>query len=315
MKSQFSHLIDASYIRNKYRRQTVSSHIKIFDISEFGINKEAFLKELSISFDGLPWDMYDVGFKVERIIKEKYPLIFEYNEKEWLGLWSSIGREMKDKEKLVSFWINLIDPPRQDLTDEIRVISPHRRRSCYSYTVQKKTGHFWEIKEEGAPVFTQSVDDGRSRSRIFGIPNAEIIRNENILKLIAYISEIISFNPNVKVEKLRVTFHQMLTYAKGIGYNQPAPEGVHQDGSPFIVSAIVIERTNVKGGVSRIFYNKPDNANYEKALAIEKILQPGEGIFQADMFTNYWHGISNISKVSQDLEGYRSIIGFDIEFI
>ena len=100
----------------------------------------------------------------------------------------------------------------------------------------------------------------------------------------------------------------MLTYATDRG-GAPAPEGMHQDGVSFIVSAMVLERANVEGGISSIYYNDSGD------LALEVKLSEGEGILQSDLEHGYWHSVSPVFPVVSTKPAYRSIIGLDIEFI
>jgi len=101
----------------------------------------------------------------------------------------------------------------------------------------------------------------------------------------------------------------MLTYANSGAGSKPAPEGIHQDGSAFIVSALVVERHNVVGGTSRVYYAK------EASPALEYQLQPGEGILQSDTHNEYWHGVTPIYPADPTQNAYRSILGLDIEFV
>ena len=74
--------------------------------------------------------------------------------------------------------------------------------------------------------------------------------------------------------------------------------------------AIVIERTNVEGALSKVYYTMED-----KKLALEHTLMPGEGMFQADLYHDYWHSVSAIHKIDASKNGCRSILGLDIEQI
>ena len=111
------------------------------------------------------------------------------------------------------------------------------------------------------------------------------------------------------LKKIKIIVHHTLvyTYLKQSATN--SPEGVHQDGMDFIVSAFVIERVNIQGGVSIIY-------GADKKTPIFKAeLQSGQGIFQADVFTELWHEVTPISSVEEGKESYRSTIGFDIEVL
>lgn len=308
IRSTFNHVVNAKEAVKFGIRNAVVSSINQFDISDFGINKAEFLTELAPSFLQLPYDYYDVGFKIESYIRHVSETYYIEHQKDWLTLWNRIGRSATDKELMISYW-------RERSLDELYIeklfsFEPHRRRSCFSYQVEQSRNKYeWIVHELGVPNYSQKVSDSRSRNRNWAAPPLPIYRNAGILKLIGIFSQLLTLNPSVPTRKFKFTFHQMLTYAKGKGRNEPAPEGTHQDGADFIVSAIVIEKENVSGGDSAVYYAK------DKVLALQYSLRPGEGIFQADQFNNLWHGVSPLHHKNKEKVGYRSIIGFDIGFL
>lgn len=85
-----------------------------------------------------------------------------------------------------------------------------------------------------------------------------------------------------------------------------SPEGIHQDGMDYIVSALVVERNNVSGGKSIIY-----GADAITPL-LNITLQSGQGIFQPDKGTELWHEVTPISLINPNEPGYRSTIGFDV---
>ena len=58
-----------------------------------------------------------------------------------------------------------------------------------------------------------------------------------------------------------------------------SPEGPHEDGADFIVSALVIDRENISGGESQI-YEKRNDGTLQKVFG--HVLREGEFLFQAD---------------------------------
>lgn len=68
-----------------------------------------------------------------------------------------------------------------------------------------------------------------------------------------------------------------------------SPEGVHQDGCEYIVSALVIDRFNVTGGESRVYCS-----NQEKMI-LSHVLNEGEGLLHADKHSSLWHEVTPIS--------------------
>ena len=92
-----------------------------------------------------------------------------------------------------------------------------------------------------------------------------------------------------------------------------APEGVHEDGAQYIMSALVIDRKNITGGATQIFEKKRKT----QQLLFQKELSPGEFSFQADTgeektFGNdLWHFVTPIHAIDNG-KATRDIIGFDI---
>lgn len=113
------------------------------------------------------------------------------------------------------------------------------------------------------------------------------------------------------ISGLSIVVHHVRIVTK---LNRPisnSPEGIHQDGFPFIVSAFVVEREKVSGGISTIF--GPD----KKTEIFTTTLLPGVGLLQADQGSDLWHRVSPIyvdtEKFRDVKSGYRSSIGFDIK--
>ena len=304
LSRHFSHIVKSDEVQRFTFRGAVSSNINLFCVSDFDINKSDFIDSLSSSFLSLPYDYYDIAVKVEeKVANYDFNLLKVYRD-EWLNLWNRIGRREDDRNFILNFWSSRVSD--SSFTNSLIDINSYRKRSCFSYTSRKISNYRWEITENGVPEYRQKVDDRRSRRRVWVAPHYEVIQNRYILKLIAVFSEILNNNLAVITNSFEFTFHQMLTIAKDGMLNDPAPEGTHQDGTDYIVSAIVIERENITGGESIIFYAKDEN------IALKQTLKAGEGIFQADKATNLWHKVTPISRLKKEKEGYRSLIGFDI---
>jgi hypothetical protein len=110
-------------------------------------------------------------------------------------------------------------------------------------------------------------------------------------------------------KKLRMNVHQMFIFADILSAGDNAPEGVHQDGADYIVSALVIERAGILGGESIVY--GPD----KKTVYFGRTLAEGEGIFQTDK--GLWHYVTPIREnpaVPPDY-GHRSILGFDMDIV
>lgn len=115
------------------------------------------------------------------------------------------------------------------------------------------------------------------------------------------------------VSCIAVDIHQVMSIADQYSHGDNAPEGLHQDGADYIVSALLVDRANIEGGVSRIT-NKQDKSRFLKHQ-----LDIGEGIFQIDKRSKLWHDVSKIHyKPTVETEfdyGYRSTFGFDLNIL
>jgi hypothetical protein len=308
-KSFFVHEVGVEPARQFSLRGAVSSPIRVFNLADIGINSEDFLGRIGPTFLNLPLDPYDPALAAERLVKARFPEVYRAHEADWLLYWSELA-DLQYTNPLAGpqFWSQRIKA--DDVQRILNSIRPHRRRSCFQYLARPRSSaeYRWEIQEVGAPTFAQAVTDVRARPRRFAASPMSVYCDEDILSLIGIVCQLVRQTASVFAAVMRVTIHQMLTYADNPAGREPAPEGTHQDGSPFIVSALVIERHNVVGGVSRVFYAKDDG------LALEHELQPGYGILQSDTHNGYWHQVTTVYPLDPAKIAYRSILGLDIDF-
>ena len=104
---------------------------------------------------------------------------------------------------------------------------------------------------------------------------------------------------------MNISIHQvrLLSYP---GYKSDnSPENIHQDGVDYIVSALVLNKKNIKGGKS-IIYNENKQEMYNTYI------DENEFIFQND--SDLWHDITKIES-DGNYVGYRDILGFDIKLL
>jgi hypothetical protein len=150
--------------------------------------------------------------------------------------------------------------------------------------------------------FKQDVEDSRKNWRNFESIEYKYINSELIIDLIGQISLLSIINSKKKVNSIDISVHQVrqMCYPNITAHN--SPEGIHRDGADYIVSALIINRTNINGGMS-IIYDENKNKIHES------ILKEGEGIFQEDK--KLWHYVEKIESINNFI-GYRDILGFDI---
>lgn len=288
------------------------SPIQTFSVEEFGIPLDEFLKQTQPFFYQLPWDDYDARREqIDFLRKSQGVNEFDLPT---LALLCDYFTGEKKLEDIRPLYKNLSD----QLQSQFLRIKPFRKRAISRFIV--------EISEDGwfseripACSFSQ-IDakieeakfDLRKLPRIFTEIEDSMVNNKLFYQLLhgvaAKVHQALPF-----VRKFDINVHHVLveTYLDRIKSN--SPEGIHQDGYDYIVSALVVERKNVIGGESQIF------ADDKKTQIFSTTLQPGQGLLQPDRGTSLWHQVTPI-VVKKDCEnsvtmGHRSSIGFDIALV
>jgi len=303
MKSQ-ALLITEQDISKDINR-SIKSPMRIGNLKTINIDQAEFIKFFSPLFEELPWDPYDprrlrVNFLFAAFPKDR----------------NSINTLFKDyftgKIELSAFqkWIDQLD--EKQLKD-FESIESWRRRSVSQFIVDDVE----TINRETVDQFVQEVEssDYRSWPRVFEEAPKEHVENDLFRALLSEFYTIVkSVRPDLK--KLKVIAHFMSVKATAKAPGDNSPEGAHEDGADFIVSALVVNRINVNGGESQILEMLEDG---KKEIVFKRTLAPGEFVFQADtgeelIYGNdLWHHVTpfHIADESKG-EGWRDIIGFDL---
>lgn len=193
---------------------------------------------------------------------------------------------------------------------QVLALKPTRRRCISEYVLTWRNG--WHIErvpsqsycQQQALMASAEVIDYRHFPRRFKeLP--EHLFDEDLRSIILGVAdkvrELLS-----SVQKLTIVVHHTIVYAIANQLSTNSPEGIHQDGLDFIVSAIVVERRNIVGGSSHIY------AKDKSTKLLQAELQPGQGIFQPDLGTDLWHEVTPVERFLHNEIGYRSTIGVDI---
>jgi hypothetical protein len=189
-------------------------------------------------------------------------------------------------------------------------ITGRRKRSIAKFILSASSAATdgWVISRVPAASFSQKVGDDRALVRTFHEMAAVVTEDPRIQTLTRAIAEKVRVcRPEARV--LKVHLHQVCIFADLMGAGDNAPEGIHQDGADYIVSALVLEREGIVGGESIIY--APD----KETVLLRHTLLPGEGIFQEDRIL--WHDVTPIAEdpASSPTFGHRSILGYDLEII
>jgi hypothetical protein len=292
--------------------RTIKSPILISNLDMLEIDPKEFLNYFKLLSSELPWDPYDVRrLQVEFLIKAfpKDKTILESRLPDYFT-----GK--KDK-RTYRKWINLLSKRKRAAFEAIQ---PWRRRSVSKFII-KETKRGLSVKRVAVPQFVQEVaaDDIRSLPRVFEEAPATHVENEffyHVMKKLFKVVQGVRANVGKKVTKVSMTAHFMSVKATSTHPGDNSPEGAHEDGADYIVSALVYNRFNLKGGQTQIIEMLPDG---KKEIIFKHTLKPGEFVFQADTRdeitygTDLWHHVTPfyISNPAKG-EGWRDIIGFDI---
>ena len=131
--------------------------------------------------------------------------------------------------------------------------------------------------------------------------------NDDLITMLKFVS--FKIGRYAKKSKFAITAHHTLIFCENGRKSTNSPEGIHQDGMDFIMSAFVIDRQNINGAKSIIY------ANDKKTKIFETILKNAQGIIQPDLNSELWHEVTEISQININEVGYRSSVGFDIEVL
>lgn len=290
----------------------IKSPIFVASLNDLKLPSNEFLEYMSPLFAALPWDPYDVRrLQVELLIRAfpKDKAILESRFKDYF-----LGK--KDKRSYRK-WISQLKRKDRKSFEEIK---PWRRRSVAQFLL-KETKRGISVKREKVPQFVQEVgeDDFRSLPRVFVESPAAHVEHDLFYDFLKEVFKLVQKKWKKKAVKVSMTAHFMSVQAIQDKPGDNSPEGAHEDGADFIISALVINRINLKGGQTQIIELRP---NGKKEIIYRHTLQPGEFVFQADTRdeiiygTDLWHHVTPFYiKDPKSGEAWRDIIGLDINVI
>lgn len=274
--------------------------LQVFTLASLGIDPARFVCELAPSFDALPWDLYDVKrAQVERLLAHfpaERPRLERFLADYFAGR-ASLAQLSELVQRL---------PEHEQRT--LDALAPTRRRAIAHFLLERR-GDGWTIRRQAVASFSQASatpGDYRTLPRTFA-PLAKGVAEHPLFQqwLRAVGDQVRTARP--EAERLQVACHQMRSVASPGRRSSNAPEGIHQDGADYIVSALVVERRGVAGGESRVY-------DENREVLLRRTLEIGEGLFQADAGSPLWHDVTSIAfdPESGECEGVRSIFGLDI---
>ncbi len=290
----------------------IKSPILVSHLDDLGLDAKAFIRFFSPLFAELSWDPYDVRRLQGEFLMKAFPKDKSQIEQRLPDYY--VGK--KDKRTYLK-WIKQLSKNKRKQFDEIQ--SWRRRSVCKFMLTELKKGI--KIKRVDVPQFAQEVsgEDLRSLPRVFDESPARHVENDLFYDLMKKVFEIVKTKRakiGKQVKRVSFTAHFMSVKATSDKPGDNSPEGAHEDGVDYIISALVINRFNLKGGQSQIIEMLP---NEKKTIIFRHTLRPGEFVFQADTQdelvygTDLWHHVTPFYLAKKEKgEGWRDIIGFDI---
>ena len=279
--------------------------LRVFSLKGMGIDQSAFLTRIAPTFQDLPWDEYDMRRSQIYFLHGAFP-----DEQRRL---ESFNHSYYAGKCDVAPIADLIAGLSLEKRKEFDRITPHRRRSLARFRVRKMSRYTWNVARILAGNYSQSQGGGdfREEVRVFAEMSEEVTKYLGFEKLLMRLGQMVE-HIHGQPEYVEINAHQMTTVARHGKFGDGAPEGTHQDGMDYIVSALVIERKRIHGGMS-IVYGSDKMTPY-----LHITLRPGQGIFQTDIESPFWHAVTPIyvdPNAGTDAVGERSILGFDVKIL
>lgn len=276
--------------------------IRVFSLKALGIDQESFIRFMVSQFSILHMDPYDAKRNKVEFLRIRFP-----KEGDRLRTFlRDYYADVTDLDSVHDLVEQLNDQDRHEF-DRIGMTA-RRKRSIARFIFKRSESGEWESKRVPAPEFTQSVakDDPRTIIRKFHEASSLVTDYSGMQKLMEALANMVR-EVRPEARKLVITMHLMFVFADALLEGDNSPEGIHQDGADYIVSALVMERAGITGGESVVF-NSDKTQEY-----LRYTLQPGEGLFQDDR--KLWHVVTPIKEDPSVPPPYgnRSIIGFDIQ--
>jgi hypothetical protein len=275
--------------------------LRVFTLETFGVERESFLRDLRPTFSVLHLDPYDAKRAKVELLKRRFP-------KQTDRLNGFLSNYYANKVDLAAVYDVIKELDEADRNELDRIGMTGRRKRSVARFDMARAAHQWSLERVPAEQYRQNVAPGDPRAlvRVFHEMETLVTDHPQVRHLMECFADLVR-ERHPDCAKLRMNVHQMFVFADILSGGDNAPEGIHQDGADYIVSALVIERAGIVGGES-IVYGLDKKTEY-----VRRTLGEGEGIFQSDK--GLWHYVTQIREnpAAPPDYGHRSILGFDME--
>ncbi|MEW7280050.1 2OG-Fe dioxygenase family protein [Aquimarina sp. 2201CG1-2-11] len=294
---------------SKITGRVIKSPIRIGSVTDLGIDTATFLNFFKPCFEELQDDEYLVRGNQITFLKKAFP-----GESETIEQLHKSYFEGTTTIDVLRRWIEQLDTDQKQEFNHLSMVT--RRRNISSFIIEIWDDTFF-VERTQQESFKQDVEDFRVWKRVFTQATRKVVENELFFKLLKKIADLVrEIHPEIR--KVQITSHFMRTISYKQIKGENSPEGVHEDGAQYIMSALVINRQNIVGAESQVYEKGASGSN---EMIYHKVLAPGEFIFQADTGEEYtfgndlWHYVTPIEPLDTSESGIRDIIGFDIDIL
>lgn len=285
----------------------LATPVSIMNVLEYGIDLNAMRNKLKEGLNDYQADFYLVQKNKIDIIQSDLSTedLTVISNDTWIKIYKN---EIKDEDL-----INIFPSLSKVALTKISSVEPTRFRLISECELTWSING-WEVKRVPCSPFEQSEAtissddlDYRLIPRTFKeLP--DYLFDGDLKEILIQVGNKVKEH-NSLVTKLSISIHHTLVKCIPNQVSSNSPEGIHQDGMDYIVSALVVDRNNIVGGKSVIYGSDASTP------LVNITLQPGQGIFQPDKGTDLWHEVTPISLVNPQESGYRSTIGFDVQVL
>lgn len=285
--------------------------VQQISLEQLGIKATEFVKRLEGTFLSLPLDSYDQRVARFRFLRARLGGFASHLD----ALFPRYHAGELADEALEPFLAALSDDDREGF----HRIVPFRRRAMNQYRLQRTEHDTWNLEylaDSGTPFIQEAAPwqpgdpdlDYRGLPRRFEAIDPSLTQTSEYRDFLSKVADCVYTRcPTSQMIMFVHHVHTFVTPEEPVASN--TPEGIHQDGADFIISALVIERHQVEGGESRIYLDD------RKEPALSTQLEVGQGIFQPDRGTRLWHDLTPIRLSPTGQYGFRSVIGIDMHLL
>lgn len=284
----------------------VEHPIVLFNLHGLGVDLQALKGALAETYEQLPWDFYLVKRDQVEFLVQQFPELREFLLSDFLP------RYFAEQTRLDELQPHL-DRLTEAQKERFARIKPYRRRGISQFMLRKSERDCfeWSIEELPHASYSQTSEvehDYRSLKRVFPPSPIQVTENRQFREVLVHLAVMTDIARMGKAKRIKIICQQVGIKTDPGQVVSNAPEGIHQDGCDYIVSALVVERRGITKGASVVF--GPD----KQTEYLRHTLMEGEGIFQADTGSPLWHVVEPIEPVhgAEDAAGVRNILGYDI---